>query len=195
MNNSIACAFAFAAGAAAGAAIAWKLLKDKYEQISREEAEAFREAIAQRRADTEGTEDAKEEPEPESEPESKVSYRTVKPGLQEYATLLQKQGYSSDKEGGRDVVNRPYIITPDEFGDIYEYETISLTYYADGVLTDEFDEIITNIDDVVGLDSLNHFGEYEDDSVFVRNDDALTDYEILLDERKYSETHGSQVDE
>ena len=40
---------------------------------------------------------------------------------------------------------------------------------------------------MVGLDSLTHFGQYEDDSVYVRNDERMTDYEILLDIRGYWE--------
>ena len=79
----------------------------------------------------------------------------------------------------------PYVISPEEFGDIEEYDTISLTYYADQVLTDDCDEVIGNVDDIVGIDSLDHFGEYEDDSVFVRNDRLRTDYEILQDTRNY----------
>ena len=63
--------------------------------------------------------------------------------------------------------------------------TISLRYYGDKVLTDEDDVIITNVDEIIGEDSLTHFGEYEDDSVFVRNDEMKADYEILLDLRKY----------
>ena len=82
-------------------------------------------------------------------------------------------------------MKRPYVITPDEFGEIYEYDTISLRYYADKVLTDEDDVVITNVDEIIGEDSLTHFGEYEDDSVFVRNDEMKADYEILLDLRKY----------
>ena len=81
----------------------------------------------------------------------------------------------------------PYIITPDEFGEFDDYETISLTYYADGVLTDDMDEPIEDVDGLVGVDSLSHFGEYEDDSVFVRNDRMKADYEILSDLRNYSD--------
>ena len=66
-------------------------------------------------------------------------------------------------------------------------DRISLTYYADGVLADENDEVIEDVEDAVGIDSLNRFGEYEDDSVFVRNDARKCDYEILLDQRTYSE--------
>ena len=99
---------------------------------------------------------------------------------------------------GADVVNytsdinkvtrdQHYIIRPDEFGEYDDYDAISLTYYADHILTDEDDEIVEDIEDKIGFDALSHFGEYEEDSVFVRNDRIKCDYEILLDQRKYSE--------
>ena len=47
-------------------------------------------------------------------------------------------------------------------------------------------QIIYNIEETVG-DALEHFGEYEDDSVFVRNEENMCDYEILLDQRTYSD--------
>ena len=43
------------------------------------------------------------------------------------------------------------------------------------------------MEEMVGFESLNHFGEYEDDSVFVRNDAKKCDYEILLDQKLYSD--------
>jgi hypothetical protein len=84
-------------------------------------------------------------------------------------------------------MNAPYVITPEEFGERDDYETASLTYFADGILADDTDQMVEDVDDTVGTDSLTHFGEYEDDSVFVRNDDLKCDYEILLDVRKYAD--------
>ena len=81
------------------------------------------------------------------------------------------------------------MISPEEFGEFEEYEKISLTYYADQVLTDENDEEVDNVEECVGVESLNHFGDYEDDSVFVRNDRLKCDYEILLDQRNYTSIH------
>ena len=80
-------------------------------------------------------------------------------------------------------MNRPYIITPDEFGDREDegYDTVSLVYYSDGILTDDVDQLVEDVDDTVGLESLNHIGEYEDDSVFVRDERKKVDYEILKD--------------
>lgn len=45
---------------------------------------------------------------------------------------------------------------------------------------------------LLGGDSLEHFGEYEDDSVYVRNDAKKCDYEILLDQRNYQEIFETQ---
>ena len=85
------------------------------------------------------------------------------------------------------MIDRPYVIPPDEFGEFEDYEAISLIYFADKVLTDEDYEIVDDVDDVVGLDSFNHIGEYEDDCVHVRNDRLKSDYEILYDPRNYSD--------
>ena len=86
-------------------------------------------------------------------------------------------------------MERPYIITPEDFGE-YGYSTVSLTYYADDVLTyEDDDELIDNRDEIVGDDAVNHFGEYEDDSVFVRNDAKKCDYEILYDQRNYHDIY------
>ena len=54
------------------------------------------------------------------------------------------------------------------------------------------DSVIRNVDKVVGKGSLNTFGEYEDDSVFVRDDDKKIDYEILRDTRTYSDVVGNE---
>ena len=113
----------------------------------------------------------------------------------EYAAKLQENGYTnySDSENKEtvhkedDSVQKPYVISPDEFGEFAGYDTVSLTYYADRVLADDNDDVIEEVDDVVGTESLSHFGEYEDDSVFVRNDRLKCDYEILLDQRKFSD--------
>lgn len=83
--------------------------------------------------------------------------------------------------------DEPYTITPDEFGDREGYQQISLTYYADGILADEDDRIIEDIEGEVGSDNLEKIGEYEDDAVFIRNDLYRCDYEVLLDHRNYDD--------
>ncbi len=80
------------------------------------------------------------------------------------------------------------VIAPEEFGDYPEFKLISLSYYADGVLADDKGNKI-DIEATVSEEALNTFGEYEDDSVHVRNTKLQTDYEILLDPRCFSEVH------
>ena len=49
------------------------------------------------------------------------------------------------------------------------------------------DNEIEDVDNIVGLDSLDTFGKYEDDSIYVRNDSLKCDYEILADNSNYSD--------
>ena len=144
----------------------------------------------QNEEDDEDKKDESEEPVVEKTADS----RTVdKPSIAEYAARLQKEGYVNysdmqDKKTEEEIaVDRPYVIQPSEFGEFDDYEKISLTYTADGVLLDDMNEIVDDIEEIVGEDSLEHFGEYEDDSVYVRNDSKKCDYEILLDQRNYQE--------
>ena len=185
MNNTITNVFIFAVGAAIGSAVTWKLVKDKYEKIAEEEIASVKEVFSKRDRVSMFAEDSKSENDISEEKQKQID-------LKEYAERLKTYRYNMDATDEPEEVNgveKPYVIKPEEFGEMYDYESISLTLYADGVLTDEYDEPIDHddIDDTVGLDSLNHFGEYEDDSVFVRNDARKTDYEILADLRKYSD--------
>ena len=156
----------FAAGAAIGSGITYMLMKDQYEIIPADPDES--ENIDSSDEDNQSIEEEKED----------------------YADIITNNNYSTynKEEVKTHMENKPYVISPAEFGEIYEYDTSSLTYYSDGVLTDEDNKPIENVDEIVGEDSLNHFGEYEDDSVFVRNDKFKIDYEILADVRKYEDT-------
>ena len=84
----------------------------------------------------------------------------------------------------------PHVITPEEFGENNHYDRITLTYYADHVLADENDEIIRDVEETIGFGSLNHFGEYEADIVYVQNDILKCYYEITRDLRKYEDVAG-----
>ena len=187
MSNRSLFSLGFIIGAASGATVAWYLLKDKYETLAQEEIDSVKEVFARRE------QEMKDETVKRNVAEGIKDSDRTKPDLKEYAEQLKKNGYtrysdlSADDEGVSDKQTKPYVIPPEQFGDDENYDQISLTYYADGVLADENDEVIEDVEDGVGIDSLNRFGEYEDDSVFVRNDARKCDYEILLDQRTYSE--------
>lgn len=183
MNKTI---LAFVAGALIGSAATWQYLKKKYEQIAQEEIDSVKEVFRKKEIDLNNKVDTAHHDLEESKEDQKKA-------VNEYKNVLNSVNYSdyssAKKEKEVEPVSGPYVISPEEFGEKEDegYETVSLMYYADGYLADEEDYLIEDIEGSVGRDSLTHFGEYEDDSVFVRNDDRKCDYEILLSERDYKE--------
>lgn len=200
MNNKFIAFMMFVFGAAIGSVATYKYVKEKYEQIAQEEIDSVKEIFSKREV-----EEQIDEPKDNSNIRNRAEMAKDKPSVAEYAAKLREQGYTnysnpgtvvdedaepdSEKEEENESMSndKPYTISPEEFGEMYDYEKISLTYYADGVLADDDDELVDDIEEVVGAESLTKFGEYEDDSVFVRNDRLKCDYEILLDQRKYSD--------
>lgn len=180
MKSILSSTIVFSLGAAVGATAAWMFLKNKYEQQAREEIEAVREYYSNK------TEKVVEENEDDSNTEPEE--------VEEYYALAQEYSGSDEKGGSEDMRKKPYVISPDEYGELEDYDVESLVYYADGVLADNNNEPIDNIANLVGTESLTHFGEYEDDSVFVRNDRLKCDYEILKDYQKYSDVINSDLE-
>ena len=172
----------FLLGAATGSVATWQFTKKKYEQIAEEEINSVKEVFSKREQDTTDVEITVE-----SQPSVEANLKKFeeKPDISTYMGVLRNRAYIPEET--EMAGNKPYVISPDEFGEFEDYDTISLTYYADHVLVDDGGDKIEDMDDVVGMESLTRFGEYEEDSVFVRNDRLKCDYEILMDERTYSE--------
>lgn len=165
--------FGAAIGIAIGAAGAWLFAKKKYEAIAQAEIDSVKECYT-------------------VEKRAYVDVGTLPKDVgvvrEKAQKIIEDQNYiSPEPDVKRASKRRPYVIAPEDFDTIDEYDSITFTYYSDGVLADDVDEPVENLDDIVGEESLTHFGEYEDDSVYVRNDARKTDYEILLDRRKYSD--------
>ena len=178
MNRTVRDVLVFVAGAAIGYFVTRKLLDAKYEARYQEAVASTKEAYSRRNSSEEHTDN--------------IVAEEDLPDIKEYAKLLKEEEYvdystttESDTTEKEVPVDRPYVITPEEFGEFDDYERISLTYYADDKLAYEDDELVDDVDELVGEDSLSQFGVYEDDSVFVRNDAKKCDYEILLDQRNY----------
>lgn len=174
----------FAAGAAIGALATNHYFKTKYERLYQEDVESVKRAFSTPQQSEPIADDTADEISSDPDPED----------VKIYTGIISTQGYSTGVTApvetiGKEVkgVRRPHVISPAEFDTEDDYEAYSLTYYADGVLTDEQNNPIENVDDMVGRDSLNHFGEYEDDSVHVRNEAMRCDFEILRDLSNYSD--------
>lgn len=190
----------FLAGATVGATGAWFYCKRYYEQIAQEEIDSVKAAFAERKPDA--LKNAKNFEDSTDDNKQKANMAKLKPDLVDYAAKLQAEGYTNysahseknNNEEAETVVVKPHVISPDEYGDC-DYTTISLTYYSDGVLADDEDEIVENVEDTVGADFAEHFGDYEMDSVHIRNDRRKCDYEICKDNRSYTAVTGIDPDD
>lgn len=181
----------FTTGAAVGSAVSWILVKTKYEKTiedKNEEIEFLRdrysskditirdvaEAAAKEGFDVDISLDEPEEP-------------TIHE-ISEKVRKLRYNNESYNEEEDEDDMCGPEVIAPEESWE-QDYPVISLTYYEeDGVLVDEHNKIIGNAGELVGEDFADHFGEYEDDSVFIRNRKNKVYYEILKDYGSYSDS-------
>lgn len=169
MNNHMKASIIFALGAAAGFLLARKLLQDRFEKLAQGEIDSVKEHFRVRETDN----------------ATKSTDAPCKSEKVDYARRVEPYGGKKPSRAFRP----PHVISPDTFGDQDGYDQISLTYYADKTLADDKDHAMDEdeIEETVGKESLNHFGEYEEDSVFVRNDRLKADYEILTDPRTYAE--------
>lgn len=80
------------------------------------------------------------------------------------------------------------VMPPEEAGEDEDFEVVELMYYADGILAYyDNDQIVQSPELSVGSDFASHFGEYEDDAVYIRNDELGMEYAILRSEKTYRE--------
>lgn len=101
-----------------------------------------------------------------------------------YAEVVEPEGPVRNPE-------LPYVISVEEFMEERdEFEKNTVTYFdGDDVLCDEREAVIPDVENTVGTDSLTKFGVDSNDSkvVYVRNEKLAIDYEIILDDRSYSD--------
>lgn len=191
----------FVTGAAVGALGAWYFAKKKYEKIAQDEIQSVTDAFSERldKLARNSMDDPSIRPTPEE-----LEREATKPGdrnIIDYAAVLSKQGYTDytkfskdeeeppkteDSEISDDTADGPVIICPDDYGEIPGYEQLSWIYFADHVLTDDDYSLITNYKKWIGDGALQHFGEYEDDAIHVRNDKLKCYIEVVIDSRLYA---------
>lgn len=173
----------FAVGALVGFAASYKFNKIKCEKLVEIEIESIKQSY-------------------QKYYDEKIEKETKTKEEGAYFGIVDEEGYSCEPEQSEtevktepkeeaetsDDYDEPYVIAPEQYGDLDNYALVGLTYFNDGVLADDHGKKINNAMSVVG-DFFNHFGEYEDDSVHIRNEKLETDYEILMDTRNYSDVY------
>ena len=189
----------FAAGALAGAAVAARAVRDKYQQEAEEEIAEMRDYYRELRKnaktpneDTIVEENSEEEKKEEND---KNEYDEIVKGYTNYTQYLSKaaakyfdtETKENKKEEKEERTNyEPFIIDVEEFGEDPTYDTATLTYYKDKVLTNDLDDVIDY--SVAGEENLKIFDEHPDcKAIYVRDDIYMVDYEIIRDPYQYDE--------
>lgn len=174
--------FIFVAGALAGTFVGAQIAKKKYEEIANEEIEEIRAYYKEREKDVKEVEESNAVEAPE---EKSIEVEERK----QYDNIIKRGNYMAvDEEEQNNVCDEAYPIDPSEFGNDGKNATETLTYFADGVLVNEVDEVIEDPDLVVGRHHIDIFNEFPDATcVYVRNDLDGTDYEILKDDWCWSD--------
>ena len=214
MNSKLTGVILFTLGAAVGSVVTWKVVERKYEEKIAREVEAARRPI---NIGCVGECGCHNHGEPEPKENTSSVLNEIAAELKKSELISKAAGYTNytdyskdDDDEGDDEDNcpnqdepeddessvyfvregaaeEPYTISPEDFGEEDGYDTETLTYYDDGILADDQDNLIESVDKMVGLESLAKFGEYEDDVVYVRNEQYKCDYEILIDLRRWED--------
>lgn len=215
MNKSIFGVIGFVLGAAAGSLVTWKLIEKKYMDMADDEIRSVKEMYRSKivnpevldeknddmfvarkgpeftvsTVSTEVTDEGKQLVDKLNNLTASYASDDEKPDYTAYSQAKEKHNIFDDVMPTEPEVkhDEPYIIDPTEFGEFSEYEQIELTYYKDGVICENDTDMIDPYDIFGDLDVGDHFGEYENDRVFVRDDKRQVDYEILRDERTFME--------
>jgi len=178
MNNKVINALAFLGGAAIGSLVTYYFVKDKYEKIAKEEIDCYKQELDEARKYLELNSMEEEATLEEIEQYKSAAAKYDYNGIESTTAESVYAAFGPDK----------YVIAPEDFGgEDDEFKQVTLTYYENGVLVDDLTNAIQNIDELVGKENLESLGEFDDYSVYVRNESLETDYEILFDPRPYME--------
>lgn len=214
MNKKLLTVLMFTVGATIGSAVTWKLVKTKYEQIADDEIASVRDEYKdlmikmkknlQDSVEYEEPQEDEEDNEDEEYPDDDERDFAEKEREQvEYYRMTSKYRSARDEEsddedneeGGKwdqnedevPYINGPYVITPEDFSSSPPgYNAQPLNYFTDGILADDWGAIL-DLDETIGDDAVNHFGEYVDDIVYIRNERNEIDYEVTKDPRTYQD--------
>ena len=204
MNNKVFGAIIFTAGAVIGSLVTWKVIKTKYEDIAQEEIDSVKEeytrlmvSMKKKLNDSvtykdDNNEDDRSEKDTDNIDDSiMTNYNEI---VKSYRSSDDEENTQNEKEGeekeedndGVSYMEAPYVISPDDFGSVPGYNVEPLDYFADGILADGWG-VELDIAETIGEDAVNHFGDYDDDVVYVRNEQTKLEYEVTRDPRTYAE--------
>ena len=204
MNNKVFGTILFTAGAIIGSLATWKVVKTKYEDLAQEEIDSVKEEYTRLMVsmkkklnnsvtykDDNNEDDRSEKDTNNIDDSIMTNYNEI---IKSYRSSDDEENTQNEKEGeekeedndGVSYMEAPYVISPDDFGSVPGYNVEPLDYFADGILADGWG-VELDIAETIGEDAINHFGDYDDDVVYVRNEQTKLEYEVTRDPRTYAE--------
>jgi hypothetical protein len=204
----------FVGGAAVGALTTYKLIKDKYEKFAQDEIDSVLDYNRRRRANVERALEKSEKREPVSEMTDEQYEKRYKNVVRKnhYNPDIRPRGRDFDEPdpddgNGEEELRQqtmafnvhnivdyepPHVISIDSFSDdMQHFDKLTLHYYeVDETLVDEREELISNVEDLIGDECLDCFGQDSNDPdiVYVRNERLASDFEIIRLPQSYQET-------
>lgn len=167
----------FVSGVVIGGVSTYFGTKKYFEKIAKEEIESVKAAYKV---------EAKSDELPDISDEAAIheKYKDVvnsynPPANPEYERPSYLQDRSEEESPDEGYPYVPYTITPEEFSIMNGYSKVTLMYYEDDQVIVGEDEEEVN-EELIGPTAIDDIGEYEEDVVYVRNDNISTDYEVLL---------------
>lgn len=202
MENRTLLAFIF--GAAVGSGITYLCVKSHFNDISNAEIEETREYYKQLQANLEAEYEQKmcenAEKSPKNVEKSDILVKK-EPKIEKndaeqakYNEIIHKLNYGEyfKKEDEAPVEDRmdPFIITDDEWDENNGYDKVWLTFFEDDeVFVDDCENVVENGIDLIGESNLTEFGEFEENTLYIRNNKYGTDYMVTLEHSSYRETY------
>lgn len=179
VNRGLSAFCSFLVGAGLGTALAWSFAKTKYEKIADEEIESMKKVLLK---DKEKDNTNSEKKKNISKVDEIVNKEGYKGQSTNYATV-----YNEKKTLKNDVESYIHPIPSDEFGLEEEYDVITLIHLVDGVLIDDMDAEVGNIEEKIGADFAKYFEETNGDTIYFKNDKYKAYYEIVQDNRSFDQ--------
>lgn len=183
MNNLVKNTLIFGAGALVGAIGSYVGLKVVFDRVLEEQKTLAKEEAKQELMEARvKKQDSKNDDEPDEKETNKHIPESTLTAPPEYHEVVNYTHYYKDKE--TDTMEQEIErIDYEAFCENNGYEKRFITYLENGnIFIDEYDEQMDlSILDLIGEENLGHFGEYEERTLFVRNNRIQVDFELCIE--------------
>ena len=163
----------FLSGVAIGGVAGWKLVEKKYRDLADEEIESVVETFEKRENNKKESEIVSDNYE---DTVKTLNYSSINENNEEVNPKTEKKKTRSTKIE---------VIKMEDFGTKDDFDTQTLIFWNDGMLTNDQNEVISQPGEIIG-NAVSYFDKNDElDCVYIRNKNTKIDYEILKSEKDF----------